>query len=212
MALTIGPLILTGTEVLLRPLTRADAAALATAASESREHYGYSPVPDGLEGAHDFIRRALLACNAGIRYPFCIEWRGRVVGSTSYYDFQPWDWPAGCPLQRTDKPDAVEIGFTWLAASAQRTRCNTESKLLLLRYAFEIWQVHRVSFRTDERNTRSRRAIERLGAKFDGIRRADRPGQDCTVRNSAYYSILQTEWPDVKQRLLRKLEPAGPRS
>jgi RimJ/RimL family protein N-acetyltransferase len=133
--------------------------------------------------------------------PFAILWRDRIVGTTSYYDFQQWDWPAGCSLQRSGRPDVVEIGYTWLAASAQRTRCNTETKYLLLAHAFDVWQVHRVAFRTDERNARSRRAIERLGAKFDGTLRADKPATDCTVRNSAFYSILRGEWDEVKRRL-----------
>ena len=133
--------------------------------------------------------------------PFTVLWRNRVVGSTSYSDFQPWEWPAGSEKQRVDRPDAVEVGYTWLAASAQRTRCNTETKYLLLTHAFEVWRVRRVSLRTDERNSRSRRAIERLGAQFEGIRRADMPGQDDTVRNSAFYSILQSEWPEVRKRL-----------
>jgi RimJ/RimL family protein N-acetyltransferase len=128
-------------------------------------------------------------------------WRGRVVGSTSYWDFQAWRWIAGCSQQRHDRPDAVEIGFTWLAASAQRTSCNTEAKYLLLRHAFEIWGVHRVRLRTDARNDRSRRAIERLGAKLDGLLRGDVPASDCTVRTTASYSILAEEWPEVAARL-----------
>lgn len=95
------------------------------------------------------------------------------------------EWPPGSDLHRFDRPDTVEIGSTWLAASAQRQRCNTEAKLLMLTHAFEHWRVHSVSFKTDERNVRSRRAIERLGARFDGVRRADMPGVDGTVRSSA---------------------------
>jgi RimJ/RimL family protein N-acetyltransferase len=93
----------------------------------------------------------------------------------------------------------------WLAASAQRTRCNTEAKSLLFTYAFEVWNVYRVSLRTDERNARSRRAIERLGARFEGIRRADMPGQDDVVRNSAFYSIVRDEWSEVRARLRESL-------
>jgi RimJ/RimL family protein N-acetyltransferase len=126
-----------------------------------------------------------------------------VVGSTSFIEPRVWDWPPGSALQRSDRPDVVEIGSTWLAASAQRTRCNTEAKLLMLAHAFERWQVHAVSFKTDERNARSRRAIERLGARFDGVRRADMPGADGTVRNSAHYSIVAAEWPAVRARLDR---------
>jgi RimJ/RimL family protein N-acetyltransferase len=72
----------------------------------------------------------------------------------------------------------------------------------MLRHAFEVWKVHRVHFETDERNTRSRNAIARLGAQFEGIRRADRPGRDGTVRNSARYSIITAEWPGVEARLI----------
>ena len=95
----------------------------------------------------------------------------------------------------------MDIGATWLAASAQRTRCNTEAKLLMLTHAFDVWRVHRVALKTDERNAASRRAIERLGARFEGVRRADMPGQDGSVRHSAYYSIVLAEWPAVRRRL-----------
>src|SRR5438445_11771185 len=125
----------------------------------------------------------------------------RVVGGTSYLDLQQWRWPPGSPLQRTDRPDALEIGATWLSASAQRTRCNTEAKYLMLSHAFDVWQVYRVSLKTDERNTKSRRAIERLAALFEGVRRADMPAQDGSVRNSAYYSIMQGAWPDVRTKI-----------
>jgi RimJ/RimL family protein N-acetyltransferase len=92
-----------------------------------------------------------------------------------------------------------------LAASAQRTRCNTETKYLLLRHAFEVWDVHRVAFRTDVRNEMSRVAIERLGAKLEGIRRADKPGRDGTVRDSIFFSIVRGEWPAVRAALERRL-------
>lgn len=203
--LDLGALALRGRDVLLRPLSEGDAPALAAAASESRSHYGFNPVPEGLEGTHAAIARALRQRAAGVRYPFAVVWNDRLVGTTSYYEYQPWEWPPDVGRQRRAVPDVVEIGFTWLAASAQRTRCNTESKWLLLRHAFEEWRVHRVSLRTDERNQRSRRAIERLGAQLDGIRRADMPGRDGTVRNSAFYSIVLAEWPEVRQRLQKLL-------
>jgi RimJ/RimL family protein N-acetyltransferase len=199
---------LRGLEVLLRPLSLDDAEALAVAAGECREQYRFTSVPDGPEETRRWIEWALHQRDAGRRLPFTIVWGGRIVGSTGYLDIQRWDWPAGSTFQRTDRPDAVEIGFTWLAASAQRTRCNTEAKYLLLQHAFEAWEVHRVSFRTDERNERSRRAIERLGARLEGIRRADAPGRDGRVRNSACYAILQSEWPQVRERLLGFLPPS----
>lgn len=192
---------LRGTEVVLRPLSVDDAEALALAASESREHYRFNPVPDGLNGATAYVGRALRQRDEGWRIPFTILWGERVVGSTSYSDLRPWEWPAGSDRQRTDRPDSVEVGYTWLAASAQRTRCNTEAKYLLLTHAFDAWNVYRVSLRTDERNARSRAAIERLGATFEGVRRADMPGQDGCVRNSAFYSIVRTESPVVKDRM-----------
>ena len=193
--------VLQGQTVTLRPLTAADAGALAAAASESRQEFVYTRVPDGVDEARQYIEVALADREAGRRVPFAIMWHDRLVGSTSYLDPQRWRWPAGSPLQRTDRPDAVEIGSTWLGASAQRTRCNTEAKYLLLAHAFDVWRVHRVSLKTDERNAKSRRAIERLGALFEGVRRADMPGQDGSVRSSAYYSIVRSEWPDVRKKL-----------
>jgi RimJ/RimL family protein N-acetyltransferase len=75
----------------------------------------------------------------------------------------------------------------------------------MLTHAFDVWEVHRVALKTDERNARSRRAIERLGAKLDGVRRADMPGQDGSVRSSAYYSIVRAEWPAVRATLEQSL-------
>lgn len=203
--------VLTGPTVALRPLSMGDAEALAAAAAESREHYTYTRVPDGLEQARSYIAAALRDRESGHRMPFVTLWHGRVVGSTSYLDVQQWQWPAGSPLQRTDAPDVVEIGATWLSASAQRTRCNTEAKHLMLSHAFDVWRVHRVTLKTDARNERSRHAIERLGARLDGVRRADMPAQDSTVRDSAYYSIVRAEWPAVRARLEQSLEPAPKR-
>ena len=185
----------------LRPLVESDAGALAAAASESRQPYGYTRVPDSVDGARRYIELALTERDAGRRLPFAILWQERLVGSTSYLEIQRWRWPAGSPLQRSDDPDVVDIGATWLAASAQRTRCNTEAKLLMLTHAFDVWRVHRVALKTDEPNAASRRAIERLGARFEGVRRGDMPGQDGAVRHSAYYSIVQAEWPAVSQTL-----------
>ena len=112
-----------------------------------------------------------------------------------------WEWRrAGA------HPDAVEIGSTWLTASAQRTPINTEAKLLMLTHAFEVWNVLRVTLKTDARNGRSRNAILRLGAQFDGVLRAHMPAYDIAEpRDSAYYSILASEWPDVRDRLTEAL-------
>ncbi|HEU5194431.1 MAG TPA: GNAT family protein [Methylomirabilota bacterium] len=197
----LTPPVLQGPTVTLRLLSLDDAGALAAAAAESREQYAFTRVPDGVEDAQRYIAAALAEQETRGRLPFATLWNGRLVGSTSYLGVERWRWPAGSPHQRSEAPDVVEIGATWLAASAQRTRCNSEAKLLMLAHAFDVWRVHRVSLKTDARNATSRRAIERLGALFEGVRRADMPGQDGSVRDSAYYSIVRAEWPDARQRL-----------
>jgi N-acetyltransferase len=94
-----------------------------------------------------------------------------------------------------------EIGYTWLAADAIRTPANTEAKLLMLTLAFESWGMRSVCFSTDKRNTRSRAAIERIGAQFEGILRAHRLATDFTPRDTARYSITASEWPHVEAHL-----------
>jgi len=127
---------------------------------------------------------------------------GLIVGSTRFGNLKYWKWSPPQGLQREHTtPDVAEIGWTWLSASSQRTPINTEMKYLLLRYAFEAWKVHRVTLKTDSRNIQSRKAIERIGAHFDGILRADMPGVDGNIRDSAYYSILMHEWPEIQDRL-----------
>ena len=204
--LQLPEIALRGRDVQLRPLTPDDVPALAAASGESREHYLYSPVPDGLQSTAAYVERALDARARGQRYPFTIIWRERIVGTTSYSEYQPWEWPVRSEHARSDRPNSAEVGYTWLAASAQRTTCNTEAKLLLFAHAFEQWQVHSVCLRTDARNQRSRRAIERVGATFEGIRRAHSAGADGTVRSSAFFSIIAEEWPSVRQRLQKLLD------
>ena len=99
----------------------------------------------------------------------------------------------------------MEIGWTWLAPDAQRTAVNTEAKRLMLAHAFERWEVFRVSLKTDARNVRSRAAIERLGARLDGVMRAHSPAADRGARDAAYYSMLAAEWPDARARLDARL-------
>ena len=128
------------------------------------------------------------------------------MGATRFCEIASWQWPPGARHQRQGVPDVLDIGFTWLAGSAQRTSVNTEAKLLMMTHAFEVWEVHRVALQTDVRNKRSWAAIERIGGQLDGIMRADRPGSDDTVRTSARFSIVAEEWPDVKARLAARLE------
>jgi N-acetyltransferase len=205
----IEPITLIGKHVRLEPLTRAHAPALAAAAaSGSRDTYAFTWVPDGVESAAAYIEEALALHAQGKVLPFATvdAPSGRVVGSTRYLNVEFWTWPPGSPFQRgEDVPDVVEIGATWLAPAAQRTPINTEAKLLMLTHAFEIWRVHRVSLLTDARNTRSRNAILRLGARPDGVIRAARVAVDGGIRDTAVFSILESEWPAVKTHLQARL-------
>ena len=121
---------------------------------------------------------------------------------TRFMNIDWWAWPAAADRSG---PEAVEIGSTWLAAEAQRSPINTEAKLLMLTHAFETWGVLRVCLKTDARNDRSRRAIERIGASPEGILRNHMPAYDGGVRHSAFYSILADEWPAVREALTARL-------
>jgi RimJ/RimL family protein N-acetyltransferase len=204
----LPPVTLAGKHVRLEPLARAHAPALAAAASGPRDSYAFTWVPSSDAEAATYVDEALKLHTAGKALPFATidATTGRVVGSTRYLNVEFWTWPAGNALQRgEDLPDVVEIGATWLAPSAQRTPINTEAKLLMLTHAFEMWRVHRVSLMTDARNMRSRTAILRLCAKFDGILRAARVAVDGVIRDTAAFSIVEAEWPDVKAGLQAKL-------
>lgn len=197
---------LTGTYVRLEPLTAAAAAPLLAAANGDRATYNLTRVPDTLEEMQAYVDRALRDQEAGVVVAFVVvaAATGEVVGTTRFLDVECWPGtqPNGAPWPQ---PTVVEIGHTWLAGSVQRTGVNTEMKYLMLRHAFEDWQVLRVTFKTDERNARSRAAIERIGATFEGVRRVAVVASDCGVRNSAYFSIVADEWPTVAQSLLARL-------
>ena len=204
----VTPVVLEGRFVRLEPLTIAHAPALLGAASGPRDTYGLTWVPGSLAEAAAYIETALGEHAAGRSLPFATIDRaaGRVVGSTRFLNIEFWTWPRGNPHQRgVERPDVVEIGATWLAAEAQRTRINTEAKLLMLEHAFDRWRVHRVSLMTDARNERSRNAILRLGARFDGVLRAARPASDGAIRDTAAFSILDSEWPAIRATLQARL-------
>jgi len=205
----LPPVLLEGRLVRLEPLTLDHVAGLVEASSGARDSFVYTLVPNGESEAREYVEFALAAQAAGTAVPFAtIDQRtGRIVGSTRFFDIEYWDWPEGSPHQRgAGLPDALEIGFTFLAPEAQRTGINTEAKLLMLTHAFEVWRVHRVRLVTDMRNERSRRAIERLGFHFDGVLRAARTAFDGGIRDSAYYSMLDSEWPETKERLTERLQ------
>ena len=198
------PVVLAGRYVRLEPLALHHVEPLLTAATASRTTFGYTWVPDSEAAMVRYVESALAAQAAESALPFAVVQpaNGVVKGSTRFGNVEFWPWPEGHPNQRGEHlPDAVEIGWTWYAPDVQRTGLNTEAKLLMLTHAFETWRVHGVRLMTDARNDRSRQAILRLGAAFDGVLRAHRVGTDGTVRHSAAYSILETEWPLVKARL-----------
>ncbi|HEX2498239.1 MAG: GNAT family N-acetyltransferase [Actinomycetes bacterium] len=205
---------LTGGLVRLDPLSIAHAAGLAEAAAESREHYGYSPIPEGADRAEAFVRSALAERANGESIPYAIVdlRRDRIAGSTRFMDIGYWSgppWiiePAAAAIALGATPTVAEIGHTWLAAGAQRTGINVEMKLLMLALAFDDWQCLRITLKTDARNDRSRTAISALGAAFEGIRRAHMPASDGGLRDSAYYSIVAAEWPAVRDRLRARLD------
>ena len=204
----VRPVTLEGRFVRLEPLTPAHAGPLLRAATGSRETYGLTLVPGSAAEAATYVETALAEQRATRSLPFATVDRasGRVVGSTRFLNIEYWAWPEGSAHQRgVERPDVAEIGATWLAASAQRTAINTEAKLLMLTHAFEGWRVHRVSLMTDARNRRSRDAILRLGARFDGVLRAARPASDGAIRDTAAFSILEAEWPAVRAGLEARL-------
>ncbi len=201
--MVLFPLTLEGRRVRLEPLSVAHIPALTKAAAESRDTYGLTSVPEGEARLREYVDRALEDAERGTFVPFATVdlVRGRVVGSTRFGNLERWTWPAPPSDPRPAGLDAVEIGWTWLAASAQRSHVNSEAKLLMLTHAFEVWRVRRVSLKTDARNQRSRSAIERIGARFDGLLRNHMPAYDGGVRDTAYFSILESEWSGVREKL-----------
>ncbi|MEU0671813.1 GNAT family protein [Streptomyces sp. NPDC006172] len=192
-----GP-VLEGALVRLEPLEHRHADELAVAAEENRGTYAYTWVPRADE-VGDYVDAQLARAATGRLAPYAqiSLATGRAVGATSYWE--PRSWLA------EDRLDAVEIGFTWLADSAQGTGVNAEAKYLLLRHAFEEWGVSRVDLKTDARNSRSRAAIERVGARFEGVlrnwSRSWAPGEDGRLRDTAIFSITAQEWPERRVRL-----------
>jgi RimJ/RimL family protein N-acetyltransferase len=149
------------------------------------------------------VDRLVAESDARSAVPFVTRRRdtGEIIGMTRFLTLR-WFF-------QRDYPDAVEIGGTFVTAAAQRTPVNTEAKLLMMTHAFGVWRVRRVDLKTDERNERSRRAIERIGGRFEGVLRnwqaAQVDGEEGLTRNSAMYSILNDEWPDVRARLEERL-------
>jgi RimJ/RimL family protein N-acetyltransferase len=207
----LEPFVLEGRYARLEPLRPEHAPELAAAAAVDRGGYGYTWVPDGPADAERYVQVALAHQATGSALAWAVRRRSdrAIVGSTRFLALEVFAWPPPWPpgVARGPEPDAdhppsvAEIGSTWYGAGARRTGINTDVKLLLLTRAFEVWRVLRVSLKTDARNTASRRAIERLGARLEGIRRVHAPATDGTVRDTAYYSITAEEWPGVRAAL-----------
>jgi RimJ/RimL family protein N-acetyltransferase len=194
----LDPAPLTGSLVALEPLRRDHHDELVAAASDGRLwELWYTSVPSPETMAAD-IEGRLARQDAGTMLPFAVRRRsdGVVVGATTFCNAE------------ADVP-RLEIGYTWTAAGAQRTGVNADSKLLLLSHAFDELGCLAVEFRTHWHNTRSRAAIARLGAKQDGVLRNHRRTADGSLRDTVVFSILDTEWPAVRNGLLHRL--AAPR-
>ncbi len=204
--MTIEDIVLQGKIIRLEPLALRHIDELAAAAKGGdSELYRWSPVPQDKSSTKSYVETALAGREEGIAAPFAIVDldRGTVIGSTRFFQIEHWPWPPGHRFHGRHTPDVCEIGYTWLTRSTIRSGINTEAKFLMLSYAFEVWRVHRVCFHTDERNHRSRAAIERIGARFEGRLRAHRMAADFIPRDSMRYSIIAAEWPVVKQRLIK---------
>jgi len=192
--LHIEPVTLSTDRLILRPLSLSDVPALGEAASDGalwEKKTTTVPRPEGFEA---YVQKALELQAAGLALPFAtvVNDGDRIVGSTRYMNIDAAN-------------RRVEIGTTWIAKSWQRTFVNTHAKFLMLRHAFEVLGCNAVEIRTHSRNDQSRAAIERLGAKLDGILRQHMIMPDGHIRDTAVYSIVRDEWPAVKDSLARRL-------
>ncbi len=191
----LAPVTLEGRHVRLEPLTHAHADGLRDATADGelwKLWYTSVPAPDDVPA---YVDAALAMQAAGTALPFAVRAKasGRVVGCTRF-----------CHADAANRH--VEIGYTWYAGSAQRSPVNTGCKWLLLRHAFETMHCIRVQFCTHHLNQRSRAAIERLGAKQEGVLRNHRILPDGSRRDTVVFSIIASEWPAVKRHLAFKLE------
>ena len=190
--LNVQPVTLTDGRIRLEPMSLAHVEALKAAAADGelwKLRVTSVPEPDDTRG---YVERALAMREQGNRLPFVVvdlENDDRIIGSTSYHDIVP-------------AVDRLEIGWTWYARSTQRSHVNTCAKLLLLVHAFETLGAKLVGWRTDNYNFASQQAIERLGAKKDGVLRHHALRRDGTVRDTVMYSVAAGEWPEIKAHLL----------
>ncbi|HRM47968.1 MAG TPA: GNAT family N-acetyltransferase [Alicycliphilus sp.] len=191
----VEPVTLRRGGLLLEPLALSHEEGLRQAAADGELwRIRVTSVPEP-QDTRTYIEAALQGRAEGQRFAFAVidEASGRVLGSTSYHDILP-------AVRR------VEIGYTWYAKSVQRSHVNTTAKLLMMGHAFEQLQCHVVGWRTDNFNFASQRAIERLGARKDGVIRGHALRRDGTIRDTVMYSMRAGEWPEAKAQLLYLLE------
>jgi RimJ/RimL family protein N-acetyltransferase/GNAT superfamily N-acetyltransferase len=195
---TAGTLV--GKVVRLEPLQHQHVPGLVAAAADGAELYRWSAVPQDEARVRQYVETAIAARDDGTAVPYAVVRVAddTVIGSTRFFDLDYWAWPDG---RGRSGPDTCEIGYTWLSPKAIRTGANTEMKRLMLTHAFEVWQVSSVSLHTDARNQRSRQAMERIGARFEGVLRAHRLGTDLRPRDSARFSVTAADWPAVREHL-----------
>jgi len=198
--LHIEPVTLSTDRLVLRPLSLSEVPALAQAASDGELWEKRTTTVPRPEGFEDYVRKALELQAAGLALPFTtvVKDGDRVVGTTRYMNIDAAN-------------HRVEIGTTWIAKSWQRSFVNTHAKFLMLRHAFEMLDCNAVELRTHRLNDQSRAAIERLGAKLDGILRQHMIMPDGHIRDTAVYSIIRDEWPAVKEGLERRMAEAATR-
>lgn len=193
---TIEPLTLNGRKVRLEPLQETHVPDLCRVGFDPEiwRWMLYGDI-DSEEKMRGFVRRLLDWQQQGETLPFAVIHlgEGRAIGCTRYMELRP-------------EAKGLEIGGTWYGKAFQRTGVNTECKYLLLRQAFEVNGCIRVQLKTDHNNLRSQRAIERIGAVREGVLRNHMIRPDGTVRDTVYYSILDREWPEVKERLERMMD------
>jgi N-acetyltransferase len=201
---------LIGKLIRLEPLEHRHVPGLVAASEGGADLYRWSPVPQDEAQAREYVETALAAADLGQAVPFAAVRTEDdvVIGSTRFFDLQHWPWPDA--QARPAGPDTCEIGYTWLGPKSIRTGANTEMKRLMLTHAFEAWQVRSVCLHTDARNQRSRDAMARIGARYEGTLSAHRLGADLTPRDSARFAITAAEWPAVRQhleKLSRRYQP-----
>lgn len=193
----MNPRVLRLGAVRLEPLLLRHAEGLAAASADGDIgglNYTNAPAAD-LASASAYVRAALEGQALGTMLPFAVVWNCEIIGSTRFYDIEP------------SVPNCA-IGYTWYAARAQRTQVNTCCKRLLLGHAFDTLGMQAVYFHTSHLNLRSQAAIERLGARRDGVLRNHKRHKDGSLRDTLVYSILADEWPSVRDRLDQRLAPA----